>query len=346
MYSLIHPLLRRLDPEIVRALAPIALRLWDKLPGKLKRTPSAVPVTRMGLTFPNPLGVAAGLDKDGESVKALSGLGFGFVEVGTVTPRAQPGNPRPRLFLLPAAKALINRMGFNNKGCEQLAVNLERARSAGYSGVIGVNIGKNRATPLANAADDYLYCFQYLADLASYFVVNVSSPNTPALRELQAPQQLRVILERLLNYREQHRQTAAKVPILVKVSPDLSLDGIQAITTTIRALDIAGVIATNTTTDKTAVVALPYGGESGGLSGAPLQQRTLAAIRHFREQLTPGHVIIGAGGIMDAADAARYITAGADLIQIYTGLIYAGPGLVRRIVVRLQEEPVVRQGRH
>lgn len=289
----------------------------------------------LGLRFPNPVGLAAGFDKDGRHIRGLACLGFGFIEVGTVTPQPQAGNPRPRLFRLPADRALINRMGFNNEGLDALAGRLKKYRAAirpGDGPLIGGNIGKNKATPNEQAEADYLVCFEKLFPWVDYFVVNVSSPNTPGLRELQEKAPLTRLL-RLLQ--EKNAAQAAPKPILLKIAPDLADGQLDDIAEIVRAAGLAGVIATNTTISrenlKTPADQIAAIG-AGGLSGAPLRGRATEVIRRLRERLGPGLVIIGVGGVDSAAAAREKLDAGADLVQVYTGLVYEGPGLVRRIL--------------
>lgn len=291
----------------------------------------------LGLRFPNPVGLAAGFDKNGKHIRGLACLGFGFVEVGTVTPVPQDGNPLPRLFRLPADRALINRMGFNNEGLEALAGRLRALRQSGVPGglVIGGNIGKNKNTPNDQATADYLRSFETLFPYVDYFVVNVSSPNTPGLRELQEKEPLTQLLQSLQN--KNQTQPTPK-PILLKIAPDLTDSQLDDIADIVRATNLHGVIATNTTISRAglhtpASVVAAIG--AGGLSGAPVRERSTEVIRYLRKQLGPGPVIIGVGGI-DSADSAREkITAGANLVQIYSGLVYEGPGLVRAILAGL-----------
>ncbi|MCK6695720.1 MAG: quinone-dependent dihydroorotate dehydrogenase, partial [Thermoanaerobaculia bacterium] len=291
----------------------------------------------LGLTFPNPVGLAAGFDKDGKHIEGLACLGFGFIEVGTVTPKPQDGNPRPRLFRLPADRALINRMGFNNEGLEALTDRLRRLREKRMPGgvIIGGNIGKNKITPNEQAADDYLHCFETLFPYVDYFVVNVSSPNTPGLRELQEKAPLTRLLQIL---QEKNRAHAQPKPLLLKIAPDLNESQLDDIAAIVRDTGLSGVIATNTTVSReglsTPTTTVDKIG-AGGLSGAPLRARSAAVIRYLREKLGAGPVIIGVGGI-DSAEAAREkLEAGADLVQVYSGLVYEGPGLVRNILVGL-----------
>jgi dihydroorotate dehydrogenase len=280
----------------------------------------------MGLDFPNPVGLAAGLDKNAAHVDALAKLGFGFIEVGTVTPRPQPGNPRPRLFRLPRAQALINRMGFNNVGLDEFLENLSRAS---WRGVLGINIGKNADTPMAQAGDDYAACLERVYARASYVTLNISSPNTQGLRSLQGKEELDALLARLTALRaplaERHGR---RVPLALKVAPDLDATQILQIADAVRRHGIDGVIATNTSVSREGVEGLPHAHEAGGLSGAPIRARATAALAALAAALKREVPLIGAGGIMSGADAAAKIAAGASLVQLYTGLIYRGPGLV------------------
>lgn len=287
----------------------------------------------MGLEFPNPVGLAAGLDKNAEYIDALAALGFGFIEVGTVTPRAQPGNPRPRLFRIEQARAVINRMGFNNRGVDRLVENVRRAN---FHGILGINIGKNFDTPLERAAADYVHCLRKVYPLASYVTVNISSPNTKDLRELQESARL----DGLLAAVNAERRTLAdaqgrRVPIAVKIAPDLDGTQIGAIADLLHRHEMDAVIATNTTVARDGVAMLPHGSESGGLSGAPLAGRATAIVRQLAAVLGDALPVIGVGGIMSGGDAAEKIAAGASLVQLYTGLIYRGPDLVRECVAAL-----------
>ena len=292
--------------------------------------------TVMGLQFPNRLGLAAGFDKNGDAVDALATLGFGFIEVGTITPMPQPGNAMPRLFRLPLASALINRMGFNNCGAVIAAKNLAY-RS--YRGVVGINIGKNADTPLATAADDYVSCLTMLYTRGDFFTVNISSPNTAGLRDLQRDKNLAIFLRRILAKREELAVTHnRKSPILVKLSPDLSDDEVYAIADTLAECGVDGVIACNTTKERSpSVSGSPFATEEGGLSGKPLAARATAVIAMLRERLPKSMAIIGVGGIFSAADATEKHQAGADLLQIYTGLIYQGPSLPAEIIKALSD---------
>jgi dihydroorotate dehydrogenase len=332
MYPLARSLLFALDAEQAHRLTLASVRVGHRL-GLLSRVAaahSAPPVALMGLSFANRIGLAAGFDKNATCVDAMGALGFGFVEVGTLTPRPQPGNPRPRIFRLPSARAVINHMGFPNAGVAAAVTRLRRRR---YTGVCGVNIGKNAATPLAQATSDYVIGLQAVYECADYVSINISSPNTQGLRELQQGEQLRPLLQTLLETRAQLAQRVGwRVPLLVKLSPDLSATDLATTAQVIRELELDGVIATNTTLDRAPVAGLPQAQRPGGLSGEPLRERSAAVVRRLRELLGPDMPLIGVGGISSAADAAAMLAAGADLIQVYTGLIYRGPGLVRELV--------------
>ena len=301
--------------------------------------PPSAPVEAMGLTFPNAVGLAAGLDKNGEHVEALGALGFGFIEVGTVTPRPQPGNPRPRIFRIPQARAVINRMGFNNLGVDRLVYNLGRAR---YRGILGINIGKNFDTPNERAAADYVACMRKTYPLASYLVVNVSSPNTANLRQLQSGDEFDHLLDALkAEQRELFRASGRYVPLTVKIAPDLSEEQVGRIAHSLLDHGVDGVLATNTTVARTGVEGLTHGDEAGGLSGAPLRERSTAVVRRLRAALGERIPIIGVGGILRGDDAAEKIAAGAKLVQLYSGLIYTGPQLVAECV-RALGEPLIK----
>ena len=336
-YSLIRPLLFQLDPERAHHLTLSTLRavhsmglcrpLWGK--------PVSDPVQVMGIEFPNRVGLAAGLDKDGDCIDGLGALGFGFVEVGTVTPKPQPGNDKPRLFRLPEASAVINRMGFNNHGVENLVENVRRAR---YRGVIGVNIGKNKATPNEQALDDYLIGLRSVYEVARYVTVNISSPNTPGLRDLQQGDDLDHLLGGL---KEEQKRLADQhghyVPIAVKIAPDLDEAAVDAVAETLLRHEMDGVIATNTTLAREAVNGMKHGDETGGLSGAPVRERSTAVVSRLHRRLGDELPIIAVGGILDAEGAREKIAAGAKLVQLYTGLIYRGPRLVREVAQALAE---------
>jgi dihydroorotate dehydrogenase len=332
LYSLARPLLFALDPEVAHDLALASLRLLQRT-GTASALADAVParsVNVMGLEFPNALGLAAGLDKNGEYIDALAALGFGFIEIGTVTPRPQPGNPRPRLFRLPEANALINRMGFNNHGIERLVANVLRAR---YRGVLGINIGKNFDTPIARAADDYEFCLAKVYAHASYVTVNVSSPNTRDLRQLQGADELGALAGKLKTEQKRLADLHGRyVPLVLKIAPDLGDAELEAIAKGVLRHKLDGVIATNTTVSRTGVGGLRHAGESGGLSGAPLRDVSTAVVSKLA-RLFEGRVpIIGVGGVMNAEDARAKLAAGASLVQIYTGLIYRGPQLIGEIL--------------
>ena len=309
-----------LPPEIAHTLALRSLQIATRC-GWHQSTPSA-PRSLMGLTFPNPLGLAAGLDKNAEYIDALAALGFGFIEVGTVTPKPQAGNPRPRLFRLPEAEAIINRMGFNNHGMHAMA---KRLAHRTYTGILGINIGKNRDTPADKAIDDYVQCFKTLSPFADYITINISSPNTPGLRDWQSPDKLAMLLQQL----KETQQTARKpVPLVVKIAPDMTIAELTDMATLLLTHEIDGVIATNTTTSREGVSSHPLANESGGLSGAPLRDKATATVRTLTGLLQNKIPVIGCGGIFTKADADEKFFAGASLIQLYTGLIYQGPGIV------------------
>ena len=328
MYPLIRPLLFSLDPETAHHVTLDALQAAHRLglTPLFAKQPAAAPRTVMGLTFPNPVGLAAGLDKNGAYINALAGLGFGFIEVGTVTPRPQPGNPKPRLFRLPQANAIINRMGFNNDGVDRLIANVQRAD---YCGILGINIGKNADTPMENAADDYLMCLRKVYAHASYIAVNISSPNTKNLRQLQDENALNNLLAQLKAEQQKLADTHGKyVPIALKIAPDMEGEQIAQIARLLLQHRIDGVIATNTTLSREGVENLEHGAETGGLSGAPVREKSTAVIRALHQHLQGALPIIGVGGILSGADAAGKIHAGAALVQIYSGLIYRGTVLI------------------
>jgi len=328
MYRLFRPALFRLDPEIAHHLTLAGLNAAYSL--GLSRIvsprPPDDPRTVMGLNFPNPVGLAAGLDKNGDCINGLAALGFGFIEIGTVTPLPQPGNPKPRLFRLPQANAIINRMGFNNHGVNKL---IENVRHAKYQGILGINIGKNAATPIEKAADDYLICLRKVYAFASYITVNISSPNTRNLRQLQDEDALNDLLIQLKAEQQKLADTHGKyVPIALKIAPDLETEQIVQIARLLVQHRIDGVIATNTTLSREGVANLPHGTETGGLSGSPVRDKSTAVIRQLAAELKGALPIIGVGGILSGADAAEKITAGASLVQIYSGLVYRGPALI------------------
>jgi len=331
-YDYLRPLLFRLDPERAhnRTLALLA-----RMPVFMPRGTGGKPVELMGLTFPNRLGLAAGLDKNGVAVSAFDRAGFGFIEVGTVTPRPQPGNPRPRLFRLPEHEAIINRMGFNNLGIGALTARL--AATPKPRALLGINLGKNKDTPNEAALDDYRIGLQKAWAHADYLAINISSPNTAGLRDLQHGAALRDLLAGIKA--EQLRladETARRVPVVVKIAPDLDDVALHATLDSIAEAGMDGIIATNTTLDKSAVASHRYGGEQGGLSGAPLTAASTAIVKKIRAHL-PQMALIAAGGVMRAADMQAKLDAGADLVQIYSGLIYHGPQLVRDCLRHLDQ---------
>ena len=332
LYRAVRPLLFALDPETAHRLSLKSLDCLQRLgAGSLVGAAAPrMPARVMGLEFPNPVGLAAGLDKDGEHIDGLGALGFGFLEVGAVTPRPQPGNPKPRLFRLPEAEALINRLGFNSLGVDALVENIRRSS---YRGVLGVNIGRNSDTPNERAADDYIGCLRKVYPHADFVTANISSPNTKKLRALQHADELDALLAGLTAERDRLAQQHGKrVPLAVKIAPDLDEAGIEAVVDRVAARGIDAVIATNTTLSREGVEHLPGGREQGGLSGAPLKARATAVVAKLRRALPERVPIIGVGGIASAADAREKLDAGASLVQLYTALIYRGPGLVGKIV--------------
>ncbi len=341
-YALARPFLFGLDPETAHDLALGSIARLQNSPAQcLWAQPRfADPVKVAGLNFPNRIGLAAGLDKNGRCIDGLGAMGFGFIEVGTVTPKAQPGNPKPRMFRLPARNALINRLGFNNSGLDSFLANVRRARTfRAAGGIVGLNIGKNAATPLHKAADDYLVCLSGVYPHADYVTVNISSPNTRNLRDLQGDMALDFLLSKLKVRREELAQTHGKrVPVFVKIAPDLEPQQVDVIAALLRKHGVDGVIATNTTVARDAVQGLPHAREVGGLSGSPVLDASNRVIRLLRHALGAGFPIIGVGGVMSADDARAKVQAGADLVQIYTGLIYQGPELVGQAARALAEQ--------
>ena len=338
LYALARPLLFSLDPEsahdvtlsTLSACARLGLTHW-------LAKPASDPRTVMGIRFPNPVGLAAGLDKDGACIDGLAALGFGFIEIGTVTPRAQPGNPKPRMFRLPQANALINRMGFNNGGVDAFVRNVQASRFyQDKQGVLGLNIGKNADTPIERATDDYLTCLEKVYTFADYVTVNISSPNTKNLRQLQQASELGALLSAL---KQAQRSLADRhgryVPIALKIAPDLDAEQITTIADSLLQHQIDAVIATNTTTTRDAVQGLVHADEAGGLSGAPVLTLSNRVISALRAELGDTIPIIGVGGILSGADAREKMLAGASLVQVYTGLIYRGPALVSECVQAL-----------
>lgn len=332
-YSLLRPAFFALPPETAHDMALKNLS-WATRLHLLPSGAPHVPLRLWGHDLPNPVGLAAGLDKNGDYINGLSRLGFGMIEIGTITPRPQAGNPKPRLFRLPRAQALINRMGFNNKGVDHLVGRLREHR---FNGLLGVNIGKNKDTPNENAVDDYVHCMNKVYAHAGYITINLSSPNTAGLRDLQAPAMLNTLLKKLDQAR--HRladQHGRRVPLVVKVAPDLNPDDIPGIAEVLINTHIDGLIATNTTIQRPAVDDLPHGAESGGLSGAPLKSLADQTLARFHQHLPKSIVRIGCGGITQGADAADKIRLGANMVQIYSGLIYRGPGLIAEATKAMQ----------
>jgi dihydroorotate dehydrogenase len=339
-YALTRPFLFGLDAEAAHDLTLGALSRLQNTPAQCLWQGPRIddPVTLAGLRFPNRVGLAAGLDKNGRCIDGLGAMGFGFIEVGTVTPKPQPGNPKPRIFRLPQAQALINRLGFNNEGLAAFVANVQRARRFRQGGgILGLNIGKNADTPIERAADDYLIGLEGVFAHADYVAVNISSPNTKSLRELQGDAALDALLGALQRRRLQLQKTAKrKVPMFVKIAPDLDEAQVGVIAEALRRHHIDGVIATNTTLERGAVKGLPHAEEAGGLSGAPVLDGSNRVIRRLRAALGKRYPIIGVGGVLSADDARSKIAAGADLVQIYTGLIYQGPGLVPKVAAALK----------
>jgi len=333
MYGLARPFLFGLDAEAAHGAALNALEVAYRTGAGalLSRRPTPLPTRAFGLTFPNPVGLAAGLDKNGAHIDALMALGFGFVEIGTVTPRAQEGNPKPRMFRLPEHDAVINRLGFNNGGVDALVRNVERAKRR--NGLLGINIGKNKDTPNDSAEHDYLFCLERVYALADYVTVNISSPNTAGLRELQEEQALRRLVGTLRDAQERLAGVhGRRVPMLVKIAPDLTDNDVEAAARVLGDLHVDGVIATNTTISRVGIEGSPFANEAGGLSGKPLLGQATAVLRMMRTRLPESIPMIGVGGILSGADAAAKMAAGATLVQCYTGLVYRGPALIKECV--------------
>jgi len=331
-YSAIRKVLFKFDPEVIHEMTIKGFKATGSSPLNLfyKQSIADKPVEAMGITFPNPVGLAAGLDKNGECINAFAAMGFGFVEIGTITPKPQPGNPKPRIFRLPQANAVINRMGFNNKGVDYL---VDQVRKANFKGVLGINIGKNKDTPDENAKDDYLICMRKVYSYATYITINISSPNTPGLRSLQYGDALNELLAALKAEQKLLAEQHGKyVPLAVKIAPDLTKEEVDSIAECLISNDIDGVIATNTTLSREGVEGLEHGEEQGGLSGAPVKDKSTEVIRLLAIALDNKLPIIGVGGISSGDDAQEKIAAGAKLVQVYTGFIYQGPQLVKDIV--------------
>ncbi|WP_312180821.1 quinone-dependent dihydroorotate dehydrogenase [Pantoea sp. CTOTU46764] len=335
LYPIVRPALFKLDPERAHELTFQQLRFISGTPleGLIRQSLPSRPVTCMGLTFPNALGLAAGLDKNAECIDAFGAMGFGFVEVGTVTPLAQPGNDKPRMFRLVPAEGIINRMGFNNHGVDHLIANVKKSR---FKGILGINIGKNKDTPVEKGKDDYLICMEKVYAHAGYIAINISSPNTPGLRTLQYGEALDDLLSAIkLKQRELQERHLKYVPVAVKIAPDLTEEELIQVADSLVRHNIDGVIATNTTLDRSLVTGLKYAEEAGGLSGRPVQSRSTEVIRRLAQELQGRLPIIGVGGIDSLVSAREKIAAGATLVQIYSGFIYKGPGLIKDIVTHL-----------
>lgn len=339
-YPLLRPWLFSLDPEQAHDVTLSNLDRAERW-GLLRRfieQPASDPRSICGITFPNPVGLAAGLDKDGKHIEALGALGFGFLEIGTVTPKPQPGNPKPRMFRLPAAQGLINRMGFNNDGVDAC---VERVRNSAYwqnGGIVGLNIGKNAITPIENAASDYVFAMRAVYEVASYITVNISSPNTQNLRALQGEEMLRSLLDSLHTAREALcDQYGIRKPLFLKIAPDLDAHDIKLIADLLLEFGIDAVIATNTTISRDAVQGLEFGEEAGGLSGAPVRLASTQVIKNLKAHLGDVLPIIGVGGILSGEDAQEKIAAGSSLIQVYSGLIYRGPKLISECAAALRQ---------
>jgi len=336
LYQLIRKLMFQLDAEKAHHLGLKGLKAIEMsgLSALVYPKISTKPITVMGLQFPNRVGLAAGLDKNGDYIEALSAVGFGFIEIGTVTPKPQEGNPKPRLFRLPEAQAIINRMGFNNLGVDHL---IEQVKVAQTDAIIGINIGKNFNTPVENAINDYLIGLKKVYSYADYITINISSPNTPGLRSLQFGESLNQLLNTLKEEQARLQQQYARyVPMAVKVAPDLSPDEVEELAQAFTQFKIDAVIATNTTLSRNGVENLTFGDEAGGLSGRPVFEKSTEIVRQFRQALPENLPIIAAGGIMSSGDVAKKLDAGASLVQIYSGFIYQGPSLINNIIKTLE----------
>lgn len=342
MYDTLRPLLFKLDAETAHRLTLYGMGVAQRsgFAHLVAKLPAGLPVRAFDIDFPNPVGLAAGLDKNGEYIDALGSLGFGFIEIGTVTPRPQSGNPRPRLFRLPGHEAIINRMGFNNGGVNALVRNVEKAN---YHGVLGINIGKNKDTPNDRAVDDYLTCLQLVYPLASYITVNISSPNTEGLRDLQQAEPLARFIGTLREVQEKlAARHGTRKPMFLKIAPDLDDTQLDAIASILLKARVDGVICTNTTIDRTCVTGAMHADETGGLSGAPLFTHSTDVLRGMAERLRGQVGIIGVGGILEGDQAVQKLDAGATLVQVYSGLIYRGPHLIGECVeeIRRQQDPL------
>ena len=329
--NIAQKMLLKIGPETAHDLMILGLKKTCNTPlaNLYRQDLSSKPLSVMGLEFPNRVGLAAGLDKNGEAIDAFYDMGFGHVEIGTVTPRAQSGNPKPRIFRIPEKKAIINRMGFNNQGIERVLCNLSRKKTAG---IVGINIGKNRNTPLEKSTEDYLFCLDQVYPFASYVTVNISSPNTPELRSLQFGSFLSELLSRLKERQDELANRYDRyVPLVIKIAPDLNISEIKSISEAVLEINLDGIIATNTTVDHSPVVDFKHSKEEGGLSGAPLFESSIKVISALYKLLGNKIPIIGVGGIMTAEDAEKIFSSGAKLIQIYSGFIYHGPNLIKRI---------------
>ena len=334
MYDLFRPLIFKLAPETAHGLTLKSLVCAERIGLLPNVNPRTSPTTLMGLHLPNPVGLAAGLDKNGEYIDGLAALGFGFIEIGTVTPRPQSGNPKPRLFRVPEHFAVINRMGFNNDGIDRLIANVQRAK---YRGVLGINIGKNADTPMENAADDYLIGLEKAYPFASYITINISSPNTKNLRALQGGDELSRLLETLKNRQSSlHAEHGRYVPLAVKIAPDLDEAQIADIAHVAEQTQIDGIIATNTTIDKSSLGAHPLAQKAGGLSGAPVREPSNRVLQALAETLNGKIPVIGAGGILSGADAVRKMQLGAQAVQLYSGMVYRGPKLVEECLQHIR----------
>ena len=337
MYQLVRPLLFKFNPEFIHEMTLFGLRNLNNLGllAPFKANPVALPTKLMGLDLPNPVGLAAGMDKNGEAINALGALGFGYIEVGTVTPKPQPGNPKPRLFRLPERQAIVNRMGFNNHGVDVLIENIKKAK---FSGVLGVNIGKNATTPIENAVDDYLICLEKLYPFADYVAVNISSPNTQNLRSLQNKDELDALLSKLKEKQLSLQAAQGKyVPLAIKIAPDLTEEQVIETAAVLLRNQVDGVIATNTTIDKKSIEPHPLSNEAGGLSGAPLTAQSNIVLHILSKELQNKLPIIGVGGIVEGEHAKEKIQLGAQAVQIYSGFVFQGPALIKDCVDSILE---------